>query len=205
MKKLVSLLMVLLLVSLPVFAEETAEVKKLAKEKIDIVINLLRVEKDKKLRNKKIIEALDPIFDFEQMAKVSLGKTGWMAMNAEQQKEFNLLFVKRLQESYLEKLDLYTDEKVTVDEATEVQTQSGKARIYVTTHLISADDKKEMVYRFYKNDTHWLVYDVEIMGVSVVQTYRSQFAGILAKGSVEDLLAKLRKQGEFSVPTGSKG
>ena len=61
----------------------------------------------------------------------------------------------------------------------------------------------EMIYKFYKKkNQQWNVYDVEIMGVSIVQTYRSQFAGILKNQSIEDLLKKLRETGGFTVPTG---
>ncbi len=138
------------------------------------------------------------MFDFSQMAKLSMGKKNWQRMNKKQQQEFNKLFVKRLQESYLEKLDLYTDEEVTVDEAKQV-----KKRIHVTSHLMSKDDKMEMIYKFYKKKNQdWMVYDVKVMGVSIVQTYRSQFAGILKNQSIEDLLKKLRETGGFSIPTG---
>ena len=188
-----------LLFSQPALADETNLVKKTAREKINKVADTIRDKSlDKKTRNEKIIEIISPMFDFSQMAKLSMGKKNWQRMNKKQQQEFNKLFVKRLQESYLEKLDLYTDEEVTVDEAKQV-----KKRIHVTSHLMSKDDKMEMIYKFYKKKNQdWMVYDVKVMGVSIVQTYRSQFAGILKNQSIEDLLKKLRETGGFSIPTG---
>jgi phospholipid transport system substrate-binding protein len=188
-----------LLFSQPALADETDLVKKTAREKINQVVDTIRDKGlDKKTRNEKIIETISPMFDFSQMAKLSMGKKNWQRMNKKQQQEFNKLFVKRLQESYLEKLDLYTDEEVTVDEAKQV-----KKRIHVTSHLVSKDDKMEMIYKFYKKKNQdWMVYDVKVMGVSIVQTYRSQFAGILKNQSIEDLLKKLRETGGFTIPTG---
>jgi phospholipid transport system substrate-binding protein len=188
-----------LLFSQPALAGETDSVKKTAKEKINQVIDTIRDKSlDKKTRNEKIVETISPMFDFSQMAKLSMGKKNWQRMNKKQQQEFNKLFVKRLQESYLDKLDLYTDEEVTVDEAKQV-----KKRIHVTSHLVSKDDKMEMIYKFYKKKNQdWMVYDVKVMGVSIVQTYRSQFAGILKNKSIEDLLKKLRETGGFAIPTG---
>jgi len=188
-----------LLFSQPALADETNLVKKTARERINKVVDTIRDKSlDKKTRNEKIIEIISPMFDFSQMAKLSMGKKNWQRMNKKQQQEFNKLFVKRLQESYLEKLDLYTDEEVTVDEAKQV-----KKRIHVTSHLMSKDDKMEMIYKFYKKKNQdWMVYDVKVMGVSIVQTYRSQFAGILKNQSIEDLLKKLRETGGFSIPTG---
>ena len=78
--------------------------------------------------------------------------------------------------------------------------QPEENRINVVTNLVSKDDKKEMIYKFYKNGPKWMVYDVEILGVSIVATYRSQFASILKSGTVEDLLKRLRSGG-FEVPT----
>lgn len=188
-----------LLFSQPALADETDAVKKTAREKIYQVVDTIRDKGlDKKTRNEKIIETISPMFDFSQMAKLSMGKNNWQRMNEKQQQEFNKLFIKRLQESYLEKLDLYTDEEVTVDEAKQVE-----KRIHVTSHLVSKDDKMEMIYKFYKKKNQdWMVYDVKVMGVSIVQTYRSQFAGILKNQSIEDLLKKLRETGGFTIPTG---
>lgn len=181
----------------PVWADEASDLKELTRDKINIVISLLRDTKiDKKTRNKKIIETVNPIFDFKKMAKLSLGKKHWVALSADQKKEFSDLFSKRLQESYLDKLDLYTDEEVVVDEAKRV-----KKRIHVVTHLVSKVDKKEMVYKFSKSKKGWKVYDVVILGVSVVQTYRSQFNGFLKKDSMDNLLAKLKATGDFTIST----
>ncbi|MDT8448481.1 MAG: ABC transporter substrate-binding protein [bacterium] len=192
---LISSLLVLFLAN-PLWAAETDELTQLTKNKIDQVINLLQKSNlDKPTRNAKIIEAIDPIFDFDQMAKLSLGKKYWSQMNEAQQAEFLKLFVVRLQESYLEKLDLYTNERVEVEEAQQV-----KSRVYVTTKLISGGEAMEMVYKFFKGRQGWQVYDVVILGVSVVQTYRSQFEGLMSKGNAEDLLNKMRKSGELKIP-----
>lgn len=181
----------------PGFADQTSDVRKFAKEKIDLVIELLKDEKiSKEERNKKIVAVVDPMFDFPRMAKLSLGKKNWKGMTRAQRKEFSAIFVVRLKESYLEKLDLYTDEKVVVEEAKQV-----KKRIHVLTRLVSKDDKKDMVYKFYKSKKGWKVYDVVILGVSVVQTYRSQFNGFLKSGTYAQLLTKLRTSGGFTIPT----
>lgn len=184
----------------PAVADDSTEIKNLLKAKIDIVVQLL-LEKniDKKKRNEKILETVSPIFDFPRMAKLSLGKKHWTRISGEQRKEFSDLFVKQLKESYLEKLELYSNEEVVVEEAKRV-----KSRIHIITHLVSKDDKKEMVYKFYKSKQGWKIYDVVMLGVSIVQTYRSQFDGVLKKETFDDLLLKLKKSGEFSVPTVTK-
>lgn len=184
----------------PAAADEKSDVLKITSERIAKVIALLKnTALDKKERNERIVAVINPLFDFRRMARLSLGKKHWVKMTRAQKKEFSALFVKRLQESYLEKLELYTDEKVVIENAKQV-----KKRIHVLTRLVSKDDKKDMVYKFYKSKRGWRVYDVVILGVSVVQTYRSQFNGLLRKGTMEDILKRLRVTGGFKIPTPKK-
>ena len=49
-----------------------------------------------------------------------------------------------------------------------------------------------MLYKFYES-TSWLIYDLEIQGVSIISTYRSQFDQVLSKGTIDELLTKLEK------------
>lgn len=205
MKKPVILAAALAIVSVffvhPVVADETSDVLNLTRSKIEKVLQLLKnKELTKEERNKKVVEEVNPFFDFRRMARFSLGRRHWVKMNRAQKKEFIKLFVRRLQESYLEKLDLYTDEDVIVEDAKRV-----KKRIHVLTRLVTKGDKKDMVYKFWKSKKRgWKVYDVVILGVSVVQTYRSQFNGLLRKGTIDDVLEKLRMAGGFKIPTPKK-
>ena len=92
------------------------------------------------------------------------------------------MFVERLKLSYLEKLDLYTDEEVVVDEARLTK----KKRVEVLTYLVTKDDKKEMIYKLYKTKKKgWMVYDVDVLGVSIVQTAHS-FPGFEERNGAVD-------------------
>ena len=50
----------------------------------------------------------------------------------------------------------------------------------------------DILYKLHKSNDRWKIYDVEIQGVSILLTYRSQFDDILSRGTVEQLLSKLR-------------
>ena len=186
---LIVLLMLFFTSSAPL-ADEVKEIRAMTKEKVDLVINIL---KDKSLsKNEKkegILETIDGLFDFSLMARLSLGKKHWKSLSKEKRNEFSELFVERLKMSYLEKLDLYTDEEVVVDEAKKTK----KNRVEVLTYLVTKDDKKEMIYKLYKTKKKgWMVYDVDVLGVSIVQTYRSQFSGVLKKETMEQLMERMR-------------
>ena len=170
-------------------ADEAAEITKMAKEKVNNIITYLRdTSLEKETRNKQIIAEVNTMFDFQLMALLSLGKQ-WKKTKKRQRKEFVKVFVKRIQQSYLEKLDLYTDEEVIIGDAK----QTKKKRAVLTTYLVSEDDKKEMIYKFRKHKKRgWLVYDVNILGVSFIQTYRSQFSGVLKNKSMDELIEDLK-------------
>ena len=176
-------------------ADEVSEIQAMTKEKVDLVIQTLKdTSLSKKEKKEGILKTLDGLFDFNLMARLSLGKKNWKALSKAKRKEFSMLFVERLKQSYLDKLDLYTDEEVVVGEAKLTK----KNRVEVLTYLITKDDKKEMTYKLYKSKKkRWMVYDVDVLGVSIVQTYRSQFSGILKKESMEQLMERMRSSGEL--------
>ncbi len=198
-KKIINVLLIFLFffsfASTSLFADEISEIRTMTKEKVDLVINTLRDESlSKEEKKERILTTIDGLFDFSLMARLSLGKKHWKSLSKAGRKEFSELFVERLKQSYLDKLDLYTDEEVVVGDAKLTK----KNRVEVLTYLDSKDDKKEMTYKLYKTKKKgWMVYDVDVLGVSIVQTYRSQFSGILKKESLEELIERLRSLGEL--------
>jgi phospholipid transport system substrate-binding protein len=62
--------------------------------------------------------------------------------------------------------------------------------------LMHKDKKVAILYKLRKVDRpkpRWKVYDVEVQGISILLTYRSQFDDMLRKGTVKDLLLQLEK------------
>jgi phospholipid transport system substrate-binding protein len=190
----------LLLFALPSLADEAGEVQDLLKRKLDAIVVLLQDKTvDKVGRNEQVTDIITPIFDYRAMARLSLGKKHWSTLGKEQQTEFSDLFIARLQKSYLDKLDLFSDEKVLYGEP-----QVKGKKVHMPTTLVSKGRRIEMLYKFYNSRKGWQVYDVEIGGVSVIQTYRSQFGGVLSEGTIDDLLEKLKTDGAFVIAAPNK-
>jgi phospholipid transport system substrate-binding protein len=163
----------------------------LLKMKWDAIISTLRNKNiDPNEKDKRINKAVTPIFDFPLMAKLALGKKYWPQLAPPQQEKFTRLFVERLKTSYRQKVSLYTDEKVQFKPAI----MKDKTNCYIPMELVSKDKKVTILHKLRKGeDKRWKVYDVEIQGVSIILTYRSQFEDILQKGTFEDLLARLEE------------
>ena len=174
---------------LPAIADETDELTMVVKDKVAEVTRLINDKSMKKVtKDAEIIASIEDLVDFALMAKLSLGKKAWSQLSKAKRKEYTAIYIKRVKASYLEKLYLYTDEKVIVEKGIKK-----KKRVEVPSYIIGKTDKTEILYKFYKNkEGRWMVYDLEIAGVSVTQTYRSQFSEILKTASVEGLIDKLR-------------
>ena len=157
-------------------------------ELVDWLVEHRKAVKLEEPKKKEIIEIVTPMFDFSLMSKLTLGKKHWPGLTKQQKGKFTELFTKRLKDSYLDKMLLYTDEKIEYKESVQV----GK-KVQIPTILTSKDNKISMLYKLYKSKQDWKIYDIEIQGVSLISTYRSQFDEILRSKTVDDLLLKLEK------------
>ena len=143
---------------------------------------------DQKVKEEVIDKIVSPIFDFPLMGKLALGRTHWPKLTPPQRKKFTRLFVERLKASYREKITLYKDEKASFKPVVQK-----KSTIHIPMVLISANKNITILYKLHKADKRWKVYDVEIEGVSIILTYRSQFDDTLSHGTVNDLISQLEK------------
>ena len=182
----------LLILSQTVIADDKIAAEEFLKSKLDSVFEVLQKENlEQQAKNKAVVEIVTPMFDFALMAKLSLGKKHWPGLTKEKQDRFTELFVNRLRQSYLNKLTTYTDEEIIYEPPVEV-----KKKIHIPTRLISKGREISMLYKFYNSNNSWKVYDIEIQGVSIIRSYRSQFNEILQRGTMDDLFEKLEKSTE---------
>lgn len=187
MKKLLILLMTLFLTT-SLYAVQKEQIVPVMTAKITDVLNILQDKKvAKEDKPSKIFSLMDELFDYKLMSRISLGKA-WKGISTSQQDEFMKRFENKLKQSYIDKLELYTDEKVEVIEAQQVK----KNRIQLLTNVIGKDEVYKINYKFYKTkNDEWFIYDVDIIGVSIIQTYRKQFAGFLKDKPFDELLKTL--------------
>ncbi|MEA3383370.1 MAG: ABC transporter substrate-binding protein [Campylobacterota bacterium] len=193
MKRLITFIFALVLITQSMMASEQEILKRDFLSKIDDVVLIVENKQlSKDTRNDKIVQVLTPMFDFELMAKLSLGKV-WRTLSKETGDKFISLYVKRMKKSYSSKIDAYSDEKV---EVTKIE-QPKKSRIALVTNLVSKTNKLEIVYKFHKprklmlDKNRWLIYDVEILGVSILKTDKAQFREFLKTHKIEELMEKM--------------
>ncbi|MDD3055325.1 MAG: ABC transporter substrate-binding protein [Aliarcobacter sp.] len=195
--KLKNLFKILLLVGFIITSANALkqdEIQGIMTKKIDNVLSILE-QKSLPINKKgeEIIKIIDEVFDYELMARIALGKETWDTLNEQKQKEFTKIFETKLKNSYIEKLELYNDQKVKIIGLNPYK----NARLQLETELLGKEGTYKINYNFYNkskdNNEQWLIYDVDLVGVSIIQTYRQQFAGLLKEKTFDEMLVLLEK------------
>jgi phospholipid transport system substrate-binding protein len=143
----------------------------------------------KKDRIERLKEIINPIFDYDEMARRSLG-SHWRRRSPAEQEEFAKLFRAFLERIYSDKVDLYDGEKVTFGRET---IERDYAQVESTV-INAKGEENSIVYRLKRTDGKWRVYDAVIENISIVNNYRSQFDRVISKSSYEDLKKMLKEK-----------
>jgi phospholipid transport system substrate-binding protein len=191
MKRISCLLLSFFLLSQVAVADVESEAEEKLKTSIDKVFTILSGEEltmdQKKI---KVVEITNSVFGYPLMAKLSLGKKHWSQFNSKQRSEFTSLFTELFQDFYVDKLDLFSDEEIVF----QPPIVANEKKVQIPTVLLSKGKKYSMQYKMAKTKNGWRIYDIEIEGVSLIHTYRSQYNHILESGEIEDLLTKMREK-----------
>ena len=145
-------------------------------------------------RRRAVRKVANDIFDFVEIARRSLARH-WQPLTEQQRTEFVTLFADLLERSYISKIELYGGEKILyAAERVDVDVAT------VSTKIVTKNGTEVPIdYRLQKRGDRWLVYDVNIEGVSLVSNYRTQFNKIIQTASYADLVQKMRtKQDELA-------
>jgi phospholipid transport system substrate-binding protein len=156
---------------------------------VEAVIALLKDDQlDRDTRRDRMREVIDKRFDFRAMSQRTLATNWKKATDAEQQR-FTELFSELIQNSYVSKIESYTNETV------EYPGEKLKGRkAVVDTLIITSSAEIPVNYRVYLKDGSWLVYDVIIEGVSLISNYRSSYQEIVKRDGFDGLLAQMEEK-----------
>lgn len=202
MKKINLVLTALLLgfpITSPVLSLNTAHAEtaqantplKEIKDTIDKIIGVVEVlpgESNKDARRSKLRELINPKFNFDEMARRSLG-SNWTTITPEEQKEFVEIFSELLARTYLAKIETVKTGMVTVDKE-ELYTNKALVRTTVT----SKGSTFPIDYKLQLENNNWRVYYMIIENIGLVANYRTDFAEIIRKEKFSGLLERLRQK-----------
>jgi phospholipid transport system substrate-binding protein len=142
-------------------------------------------------RVKLIHQLITDSFWFAEMARDSI-KENWDRLAAGQRSEFQRLFAQLFQDSYT-RMVLNFLQKETIEYRGESQEGNGSL---VQTVIMRANEHIPVDYHLSQRQGRWLIRDVEIDGVGIVDNYKNTFRKVIQTSSFDGLLNKMRLQSQ---------
>ncbi len=141
-------------------------------------------------RRKRLLEIIEPNFDFRYMARSALGYH-WRELSPAQRDEFAQLFTAFMENAYLSRINDYTGQEIAVDDAT---TQE-PGRVKVVSRVLKEGAQPIRVdYLLRREGSDWKIYDVTVDAISIIANYRNQFNRVINNDGFDKLLSILRRK-----------
>lgn len=185
-------------------AEEAPDawIKRLSTDVLDTIKN------DKSLQSgnlPKVIALVDskimPNVDFQRMTASAAGPA-WRKATPEQQKslqeEFKILLVR----TYAGALSQVSDQEVFLKP---LRASPDDKEVVVRTEIRGRGDPVQLDYRVQKTPGQgagWKIFDLNVMGVWLVETYRGQFAQEINAKGMDGLIATLAERNKVNARKG---
>jgi phospholipid transport system substrate-binding protein len=137
---------------------------------------------------KLIDDKVAPYVDFERMTRLSVGP-GWRSATPEQRQALMREFRTYVVRTYSGALSRVTDHQVKMRP---FKAQSTDTDVIVRTLVAPSNgDPIQLDYRLEKTPAGWKIYDVTILGVSMVETFRNSFASEVNQNGIDGLIKAL--------------
>lgn len=139
---------------------------------------------------RKIRSIVVPKFDVVSMAQSVVGRRHWEAASSAERQAFIREFTDLVISVYSAPLQDYNGDRV---EFSPLRSSiEGQSRIVVQTTIVRPSGQRIAVNYSLKNaNGDWKVYDFSIEGISMIASYRSQFAAILENQGIVGLLGQM--------------
>ncbi len=182
------------LAALPVLAADEAPDALVKRLSVDV---LETIKNDKSLQGgdvNKIITLVDtkimPNVNFQRMTASAVGP-GWRQASPDQQKKLQDEFKTLLVRTYAGALSQVSDQEISVKP---MRAAADDKEVLVRTEVKGHGDPIQLDYRLEKTPGEgagWKIYNLNVLGVWLVETYRSQFASEINAKGIDGLIATL--------------
>ena len=172
----------------------------LIKEVSTDVLESVRADKDILAGDvQKVIVLVDakvmPHVNFQRMTASAMGRY-WRQATPEQQKRLQAEFKSLLVRTYSGALAQVKDQTVQLKP---MRGGADDAEVVVRTEVRGKGDPIQLDYRLEKSADGWKIYDVNVMGVWLVENYRNSFAQEIGTSGIDGLIAKLAERNKTAA------
>ena len=136
-----------------------------------------------------------PHVNFQRMTSSAVGRY-WRQASPEQQKRLQEEFKVLLVRTYSGALAQVKDQSVQLKP---LRAGANDAEVIVRTEIRGKGDPIQLDYRMEKSDSGWKIYDVNVLGIWLVENYRNTFAQEISAGGIDGLITKLAERNKASA------
>ena len=148
---------------------------------------------------KKVLALVDakilPNVDFQRMTSSAVGRY-WRQATPDQQKRLQDEFKTLLVRTYAGALTQVKDQTV---EMKPLRAKPDDTEVLVRTEVKGKGEPIQLDYRLEKVGEGWKIYDVNVLGVWLVETYRASFAQEISSSGIDGLIAKLAEKNKAAA------
>lgn len=180
-------------------ADPNGFVEKLTQQVLEKLKGDAAVQRGDQGRISQIVDSqIMPNVDFERMTALSVGR-GWREATPEQRgqlsKEFRTLLVRTYAGAFA----------AVRDQTVRMRPFRGDAakdkEVLVRSEIVQPRGEPiQLDYRMSAAGEQWKIFDVNVLGVWLVQTYRNQFAQEIANGGIDGLIKSLQDKNKANAP-----
>jgi len=135
-----------------------------------------------------------PHVNFQRMTASAVGRN-WRSATPEQQKRLQEEFKTLLVRSYAGALTQVRDQTVQLKP---MRANPGDTEVVVRTEVRGKGEPIQLDYRLEKAGDSWKIYDVNVIGVWLVEQYRTSFSQEISAGGIDGLIAKLAERNKVT-------
>jgi phospholipid transport system substrate-binding protein len=190
-----------LALALPVAAQGTANAgmapDALVAQLSNEVLDALRNDKALQADPLKIAELVErkvlPHIDFDKMTRLAVG-IGWRQASAEQRQALVREFRQLLLYTYSGAVTQISDQKIVMKP---LRQGSSADDVVVQSEIVASKGPPVGIdYRMEKTGAGWKVYDINVAGVWLVESYRNQFGPEIKAGGIDGLIKSLTERNQ---------
>lgn len=139
-------------------------------------------------RRKRLTPVVQDVFDLETMARVSTG-AAWRNMSEDERAGVVDAFAEWTIANYASQFDEFDGERFAVTG----ETDAGRGNVMVNTEIQAKTETVALNYRLRRTGDDWRIIDIYMDGaVSQLAMRRGEFAAVLGRGSVGQLIDHMR-------------
>lgn len=179
-----------------------------ADEAPDVLIKRVSTEVLDNIKSDKSVQAGDmtkvmslvdsqimPHVNFTRMTASAVGRN-WRQATPEQQKKLQDEFKTLLIRTYSGALAQVKDQTINIKP---LRATAGDTEVVVRTEIMGRGDPVPLDYRMEKTSTGWKIYDLNVLNIWLVETYRTQFAQEISVKGLDGLISSLSERNKSNA------